>query len=110
MLALKDVYPQIQGLYGYDEEEKSKYMPDIIKPEDFKKLIKPNTIIILDVAKDGMSYIGFGFDCEWDEEHGLGVMTHGGKIVEIGDADTGSLTWIAEEDLKQSHSEYVPAG
>jgi len=97
--ALIDIYPQLQEQYNYDEDEKSKYMPDIIKQEDFKKIIKPNTITIIDVAKDGMAYVGFGFDCEWDDEHGLGVMTHSSKIVRIGGADTSSLTWIAEQDL-----------
>ncbi len=38
------------------------------------------------------------FGCTWDSEHGLGVMTHKNRIIEIGDASTAFLTWIADKD------------
>ena len=31
--------------------------------------------------------IGFQFSCSWDMEHGLGVMTRKGKVINIGEAD-----------------------
>jgi len=37
------------------------------------------------VEKDGIPYVGFEFGCTWDEEHGLGVLMHGTRTVEIGD-------------------------
>ena len=39
--------------------------------------------------KEGFTAIGFGFHCKWDEEHGLGVLTHKGKVMEVGAAETG---------------------
>lgn len=50
---------------------------------------------VLSVEKDGEAYIGFEFGCPWDREHGLGVMTHAGRVVEVGQADT-SFNWPRE--------------
>ncbi len=45
-----------------------------------------NQIHILSYAKDGVAYIGFEFGCNWDEEHGFGILMHKERIVEIGSA------------------------
>lgn len=45
-------------------------------------------------------YLGFLFGRANDGEHGLGVMMHGTRAVEVGGADTGILEWIAERDAK----------
>jgi hypothetical protein len=47
-------------------------------------------------------YVGFSFGCSWDDEHGLGVMMHGTRAVEVGGADTAILAWIAERDAKKA--------
>lgn len=97
--ALLNEYPKIQELYGYDSMEKEEYMPNVTKAEDFKGLIGIANIHFLNVVKDDVGYIGFEFGCSWDEEHGLGVMTHKNRIIKIGGADTAFLSWVAEEDL-----------
>jgi len=104
LLALYDIYPKLQSNYDYDEDEKTIYMPDIVNKEDFKILLKPRGIFILDIVKNDMPYIGFEFLCTWDDEHGCGVMTHNSKIVKIGGAETSFLSWIAEKDLNNSNS------
>ena len=43
-------------------------------------------IYILDGAK-----IGFQFSCSWDMEHGLGVMTRKGKVINIGEAEVAFM-------------------
>jgi len=70
-------------------------MPDI---GDLEELIGLSTVHILPVAKDGIAYIGFELGCVWEEEHGLGVMTHRDRVVEVGGADTAFTEWIAEGD------------
>jgi hypothetical protein len=47
-------------------------------------------------------YVGFSFGCRWDEEHGLGVMMHGTRVVEVGGADTAMLEWIAQRDAEKA--------
>ncbi|NPC91257.1 hypothetical protein HOO54_03060 [Bacillus sp. WMMC1349] len=93
---LFDLYPEIQDDYGWDlnEEERAKYLPDINSSGQLFDLIELCNIHIHDVSNDGMAYVGYELACTWEEEHGLGVMTHKNRIVAIGGADTSILSWI----------------
>lgn len=95
-------YPELQEIYDYPEDEKQDFMPDISIIKDFADLLSPSTFYITSVFKDDIPYIGYMFSCSWDQEHGLGVMTHKDKIIEIGGADTAFSTWSAEEDLNKN--------
>lgn len=68
------------------------------KGSELKDIIVPETIFIMDVHREGMSYIGYEFSCAWEEEHDLGLMLHGTRVVAYGQGDTAFLSWIAEED------------
>ena len=94
-------YPYMQEEYDYTDEEKEKFMPNIETPLEFKKLLKPKYVYLLNVAKDNMSYIGIHFACSWDQEQEFGIMMSKNKIVSLGGADTAFLSWIAEEDLEK---------
>lgn len=94
-------YPNWQEEFGYEDDDKDDYMPDIYEKWQFKKLIFPVKIFIHDVSKDDMPYIGIQFNCTWDDEHGLGIMCHNKRILKIGGADVAFMSWIAEEDLSK---------
>src|SRR6266478_3102087 len=63
-------------------------MPKLSNPGDLVRLISPSSVHVLAKETEGLTRIGFGFDCKWDEEHDLGVLTHKGRVVEVGQADT----------------------
>ena len=92
-------YPKRRELYEYDNQTGAQVMPAIQRADQLQDLIGLSTVHILTVAKDDVAYVGFEFGCEWDQEHGLGVMTHRGRIVKIGGADTSFLEWVAEDDV-----------
>jgi hypothetical protein len=98
LTALMKVYPQWQTRYNYSTEDKPDFMPDVTKIKDFTDLISLNTVYITSVYKDNIPYIGYLFSCSWDSEHGLGVMTHKNRIIEMEGADTAFSIWPAEED------------
>lgn len=91
--AIFDEYPKMResfaDFFGEDLEDK---MPLLQSPADLKALIGLSTVHIGDVEKDGFAYLGFEFGCDWEEEHGLGVMTHKDRIIEVGDAETAFAT------------------
>ncbi|MGA3373800.1 MAG: hypothetical protein ABSC48_18805 [Terracidiphilus sp.] len=91
-------YPALQEQYGYSDEEKAELMPDIKSADDLRSLVGLYAVNIHQVQKDGIPYAGFEFGCTWDDEHGLGVLMHGTRAVDIGGADTAFLLWIAEQD------------
>ncbi len=92
-------YPKWIDSYGYDEEEAEEYMPEVSEKSAFKSLIGLANVHILNVEKDGVAYVGYEFGCTWDDEHGLGFMTHKNRVIDLGGADMSFLTWVAEKDL-----------
>ena len=70
--------------------------------EDLMGEIWLEEVHILPVEREGLCYIGYAFGCRWDQD-GLGVMTHGRRVVEAGGRDTSLLCWLAEDDLGHSH-------
>lgn len=98
--AIYDTYPGLCDLYGYDEEVAEDLMPVIKRPDQLMPLIGLANVHFLTVAKDNIAYIGFEFGCTWDSEHGLGVMTHKDRVVEVGNADTSFDGWIAKGDAE----------
>lgn len=110
--AVLEIYPEQRRIfrqaYGYSsemsEEEKDDFeeeygfdVPEISNPEELKAIIKLHTIHIKSTARDGLAYMGYEFECNWDEEHGLGVMTHGSRVIEVEQAEV-SFGCVAEED------------
>lgn len=73
---------------------------NLASADDLKDLIGLRTVHIHQIAKNGIPYAGFEFDCTWDPEHGLGVLMHGIRCVELGQGDTAMLLWIAERDSR----------
>ena len=61
-------------------------MPDICAPQELSELLELQNIYILDGAK-----IDFEFSCSWDMEHGLGLMTHKGKVINIGEVEVAFM-------------------
>jgi hypothetical protein len=77
-----DVYPKWRDGHNFPE-----LMPEIVSPEDLRSLIRPGGIYVMANPKDGQTRIGFSFSCRWDEEHGLGVLTHAGRVIDISSTD-----------------------
>jgi hypothetical protein len=48
--------------------------------------------------EDKVAYVGYQLACDWEEEHGLGVLLQGDRVVEVGHADTAFLGWNADRD------------
>jgi hypothetical protein len=89
-----------QYLEEYGVEEIDAVMPDVKKPEDFKKLMGVNIIHFHKVELCGTAYVGFGFGCSWEYEEGLGVVMHKDRVIEIGGATDAFDGYIAEDDAR----------
>ncbi len=76
--------------------------PKIETEEDLKRYIGLYAINIHHITPNGLPYIGYEFGCDWEEKHGLGVLMHGTRAVDVGFADVAFLSSIAEEDAKRS--------
>ena len=98
--ALLQEYPRLQELYGYEGDERAELMPDVRSIDDFRRLIGISSVYVHQLRNDGTPYVGFELGCTWDDEHGLGVLMHGARIVKVGGADTAFTLWIARRDAE----------
>lgn len=98
-------YPKLQSQYGYSGVEKEQIMPDIRSEADLRALVCLHTVNIHQISNKAAPYVGYQFHCTWDEEHGLGILMHGTRLVEIGGADTAILLWIATKDAENAQGQ-----
>ena len=90
LTAIFERYPEFreETLDAYDYSETSlAALPEISRPEHLRSLIGLSTVHISNLAQDARSYIGFEFGCEWEKEHGLGVLTDGERVLDVGAAE-----------------------
>ncbi|MBR2637066.1 MAG: hypothetical protein IKD34_08540 [Oscillospiraceae bacterium] len=73
-------------------------IPQVQELSDLMGEMQLEEVHILPVEKDGLCYMGYVFACSWDPD-GIGIMTHGQRIVEVGSRDTALLCWICEDDI-----------
>ena len=96
-------YPEARRQFfdDYDIDENEDDLPTIRSVDGLPLVITLQDINVHQIEKAGMPYVGYQFACKWEEEHGLGVLMHGARVVEIGGAETAFTLWIAERDLKR---------
>lgn len=63
-----------------------------------RSLVRLTRLHVMTHARDDLAYVGLEFACSWDDEHGLGVMTHGNRVLAIGDASTAWDEWRCRDD------------
>lgn len=74
--------------------------PEVASEADLRSRVELESVNVHQVVAGGLPYLGFSLRCDWDEEHGAGVLLHGTRVVETGDQDTALLLWIAEQDAE----------
>lgn len=75
--------------------------PNIRTDEDLKENVGLFAVNIHQIDLGGVPYVGYEFGCEWEAEHGLGVLMQGTRVVEVGFADTAIVLWKAEMDAEK---------
>lgn len=90
-------YEKLPERYGLDERDTARHFRRTQR-HGFRRLIGLNCVHILSTAKSGVAYVGFELGCDWDPEHGLGVMTHQNRAIEASDATCSFQSWRAQHD------------
>lgn len=84
-------YPNAKDIY-------EDLMPEIKTTADYKDNLGVAFIHVMDSDKDNHAYIGFELGCSWDDEHGVGVMMHKDRVVNIGLAEESFNHWNCYHD------------
>ena len=97
-------YPKLMEIYSIEEYDEEYGFPELKSIEDVKKIIGIGNIHILDDQKDDYSYLGFECGCPWDEEHGLGVIMHKERVIDVGAAD---ISFSGSKELRKDNGTYT---
>lgn len=93
LVALRRHYDEWRPRYeDFLGEEIERLMPAIKTDTELLPLIELQSVYVHPAESEGVAYIGMGFRCTWDVEHGLGVILHRDTVVEIEGADI-SFNW-----------------
>ncbi|WP_323772036.1 DUF6985 domain-containing protein [Antarctobacter sp.] len=100
LAAIFEAYPKFRRQFfeDHDIEENEEDLPLVTSAEGLARVMVLTDVFVPQISKDSVPYVGYQFSCEWDKEHGLGVLMHGSRLVEIGGADTAFTLWIAKGD------------
>ena len=86
-----DYYNKTRPIYEKSGAEWVKNMPVLKSSIELKKMIRLNSITIGEVVESEQVELGFCFSCDWDQEHGLGIVFSDSKVIEVGGADCAIL-------------------
>jgi hypothetical protein len=75
-------------------------LPESPTAGEFAKLHVLQGIFVHSATRDGLAYLGFSFHALWEREHGVGVVVHRRRVIEVAGADTSFNTWLSERDAK----------
>ena len=86
--AIYDSYASIRSNYDFlSEEDAARCLPDLADPSALYPMVRLNWLTIHAVAHASIPYIGAEFACAWDDEQGLGMLSYGTEILDLGTAD-----------------------
>lgn len=86
---------------AFDPQFVDEILPPVANDQQLLGLVTPVSINVFETAKDSYHFVGFEFECTWDEEHGIGVVTHKLKVVAHGNASTALTEWVARRAAKK---------
>ena len=96
--ALLANYVRMQRMYGFAGPLLDALMPEIQMPFELRPLIGLHAVHVHDVQLEGRLYTGWELGCTWDDEHGLGFLMCGTRLVQIGSGITAVDRDLAVRD------------
>ncbi len=81
-------YPGARAAWLRHYPDEAAALPVLTEPGDLASVMGLHDVHVLATAKAGFAYVGFEFGCNWDDEHGFGVMTHKDRVIAVGLAHT----------------------
>lgn len=102
--ALREKFDWLKETYDWDQEDR--VTPQTKAGFDFKPFIGPLSVSFHEESKNGIAYLEWHFQCEWDD-HGLAVITHEARVIDLDRGETD--IWKIYEDngtLAEKQKEY----
>ena len=89
--AVFDYYLRMRPQYERAGGEWIENMPVLAGEDQLREMIRPGSVVIGWPSGSEPVSIGMSFECDWEQEHGLGVVFQDMKVVDVGGADCAIL-------------------
>lgn len=76
---------------GADEKLIEKVLPKEIDTEKLLQLVEPSQLCIRPEENHDKGSFGLALGCDWDEEHGIGVVFKNWKVIDVGGMDVAYI-------------------
>jgi hypothetical protein len=94
LAALARYAPTLKAhLEDYGDDESLRLLKS---PQGWKRLIDLSYVDVFPYTRDGMPYLAFEFESNWDPEHGFKLLVNGPRVVAIDDDGYGSEDVLAD--------------
>lgn len=80
--------------YGIADEE----LESVESADDLRSLVDLTLVRVFPHSKGSHPYFGLQFECNWDPEHGCGLMLCGNTVVDMGTSDSAQSFGAISED------------
>jgi len=100
------MFKKYRPLLQIDAEKNRDVLSLLQKPDDLMQFMELPSVYVLAKRFRGSCSIGFQFRSEWDPEHGLGVLTNRGKVLDIGLGET-AFTDFSERDTLRARIDRI---
>jgi hypothetical protein len=71
---------------------------------DLRRRLRLTRVFLHDQSLAGVAYCGLTFRCDWDDEHGAGVLLHRRRVVRAGDAQLATHPGVMKADADRHGS------
>ena len=89
--AVFEYYVKTRPQYKRAGQDWVEHMPILTRPDELMSMIRPSSVTIKWPYDSDHVLIGMSFGCDWEQEHGLGVVLQGMTVINIGGADCAIL-------------------
>ena len=96
-------YSKLMEMYDVTDYDAELGFPELKSINEVKKIIGIGNIHVFYNQKDNLSYLGFECGCPWDEEHGLGIIMHTDRVIDVGTAD---ICFSGSKELRKDNGTY----
>ncbi len=70
--------------YGIDDDELDAFR----SVEQLHRMVDLSFVHVYPQSRAGLPYLGFELECNWDPEHGCGLLLHGAEVLDVGGAES----------------------
>jgi hypothetical protein len=77
-------YPEWFDVYHDAGVPETSKMPSVLDLSTCHSLVGPGSITLHAIGDEGLAYVGYDFQCSWEEEYGFKFITLGSQIVDAG--------------------------